>query len=134
MHDNPIINEQGEIEKVGCVVLKGHDEILLVLSKDAGIWGLPKGHAEAGETPREVALRETREETGYDVELLKELGDMTYISAVVNQPVRVHYFLAKTLTHHEDADQVWKWETMDRAKRLVRPDVKAFLEWALRVE
>ena len=29
-------------------------------------WGLPKGHLEAGETPREAATREVREETGLE--------------------------------------------------------------------
>lgn len=31
-------------------------------------WDLPKGHAEAGETPRQTALRECSEETGFSPE------------------------------------------------------------------
>lgn len=33
-------------------------------------WVLPKGHAEAGETPKETALRELKEETGMTPETL----------------------------------------------------------------
>ena len=36
-----------------------------------GIHGFPKGHAEPGETERETALREIREETGLEVRLLE---------------------------------------------------------------
>ena len=36
---------------------------------------LPKGHVEPGESPRETALRETREEAGYaDLEIVADLG------------------------------------------------------------
>jgi bis(5'-nucleosidyl)-tetraphosphatase len=36
----------------------------LLIQHHAGHWGFPKGHAEAGETAIETALRELREETG----------------------------------------------------------------------
>ena len=32
-------------------------------------WSFPKGHQEAGETDAETAIRETKEETGLDVEI-----------------------------------------------------------------
>ena len=35
-----------------------------------GFCGFPKGHMEPGETERETALREVKEETGLDVELI----------------------------------------------------------------
>ena len=42
----------------------------LLIANPSGIWGFPKGHMEAGETERETALREIREETGLDVQFL----------------------------------------------------------------
>ena len=42
----------------------------LVIQQVQGHWCFPKGHTENNETEAETALREIREETGYDVELL----------------------------------------------------------------
>jgi bis(5'-nucleosidyl)-tetraphosphatase len=37
--------------------------LLLVQHASAHYWGLPKGHAEKGETPQQTAVRELKEET-----------------------------------------------------------------------
>lgn len=39
---------------------------VLVLKKDNNMWGLPGGKPEGGESPRETAIREAKEETGID--------------------------------------------------------------------
>ena len=41
--------------------------LYLVLHNSVGHWDFPKGKIEAGETTRDAALRETKEETGLDV-------------------------------------------------------------------
>ena len=40
---------------------------------------LPKGTPEPGETREETALREVREETGLNVEILRFVGDINYL-------------------------------------------------------
>lgn len=56
---------------VGVLILNERGEVLLGLRKglySPGTWGFPGGHLEFGETIFETARRETKEETGLDVE------------------------------------------------------------------
>jgi ADP-ribose pyrophosphatase YjhB (NUDIX family) len=59
--------------KVTCsLVIEQDGRLLLVQEADPdiyGLWNQPAGHLEPGETFEQCALREAREETGYDVEL-----------------------------------------------------------------
>lgn len=42
------------------------------------VWGLPKGLVESEEDPAETAVREVREETGYEGVVKAPLGDVSY--------------------------------------------------------
>ena len=41
-------------------------------------WGFPKGHLEKGESDEEAALREVKEETDVDVEVIKIIDKVAY--------------------------------------------------------
>jgi 8-oxo-dGTP pyrophosphatase MutT (NUDIX family) len=43
-----------------------------------GIWALPKGKIDPGESAPETAVREVREETGIEGRLVAKLGDVRY--------------------------------------------------------
>lgn len=43
--------------------------VLLELRRDCGLWGMVGGRVEAGESVADAAIRETREETGFEVAL-----------------------------------------------------------------
>jgi 8-oxo-dGTP pyrophosphatase MutT (NUDIX family) len=45
---------------------------------DTRVLGLPKGHLDPGESAREAARREVREETGVTAELVDALGEIHY--------------------------------------------------------
>ena len=47
--------------------------------KEPGIWALPKGRIDEGESAEETALREVAEETGAHGRSLGKLGDVKYV-------------------------------------------------------
>ena len=50
------------------------NRVLLVRHSDRGVWVAPGGMVEPDEDPHETALREMREETGLDVDIVGILG------------------------------------------------------------
>ena len=59
---------------IRAVIFNDKDEILLVKEKADGRWALPGGWSDVGYTPSEVVIKETKEETGYDVQVIKLLA------------------------------------------------------------
>ncbi len=84
----------------GVVVRAGPDgpEILLASRRTRRgelVWGLPKGMVEEGEAPQDAALREVREETGYNARIREPLDDVPYWFVWDGARVKktVHFFL-----------------------------------------
>ncbi|MFQ6009494.1 MAG: NUDIX domain-containing protein, partial [Candidatus Zixiibacteriota bacterium] len=59
---------------VGVVVRDDRGWILLEKRHDRGLWGLPGGKIEPGESISEAAMREVKEETGLNVRTERLLG------------------------------------------------------------
>ena len=62
----------GQIEFVNCLAYQ-QNQILFCKWRDEGIWVLPGGRAESGETAEETAHRELLEETGATLKALEVL-------------------------------------------------------------
>lgn len=79
------------------------------------VWGLPKGLIERREAPEAAALREVREETGLEAEVVEPLGEISYFYVWEGVRVRkaVHFFLMRAtggdvaLHDHEMEDVRW---------------------------
>lgn len=77
----------------GCVIRRDDGKYLLVQEmqpKVYGLWNLPAGHVDKGEEIETAAVREVKEETGYDVELGDKIG---IYHETIESPVR-HAFTA----------------------------------------
>ena len=80
---------------VGVVVWRG-DEVLLIergKSPVSGTWSLPGGMQELGETVRETAHREIKEETGIDIDIVCLLDVVDLVRRDDKGDVRFHYTL-----------------------------------------
>lgn len=61
------------IVSAATIVLNDEGEILLIKGPRRG-WEMPGGQVEEGESIKEAAIRETKEESGIDVEIVKFCG------------------------------------------------------------
>jgi ADP-ribose pyrophosphatase YjhB (NUDIX family) len=62
--------------KVGCdtFVTNDRNEVCLVRRADNGLWAMPGGYQDLGETPAECARREFVEETGLEIQITELVG------------------------------------------------------------
>lgn len=103
---------------VGILIRKG-DEYLLIKrasEPDKGLWSVPGGMVEVGEKAEEAAIREAKEETGLEIELVKDLGVVDKIVRDEVGKVKYHFIIidylaepvAGEMHHHDDAlDAQW---------------------------
>lgn len=61
------------IISAAAIVLNEKDEILLIKGPRRG-WEMPGGQVEEGESLKAAAIRETKEESGIDIEIIKFCG------------------------------------------------------------
>jgi 8-oxo-dGTP pyrophosphatase MutT (NUDIX family) len=105
----------------------GEVEVLLCGRREDGLWALPKGTPEPGESMEQAALREVREETGVAVEIERPITDISYWFARPKEGVRyfktVHHFLMRPVggdpaLHDHEFDEV-RWFPVGEALRLM---------------
>lgn len=105
-----------EFSSGGLVIrnMRGRPHLAVVRVRDQ-ILALPKGHPEEGESMKEAALREVREETGLTGEIEEKLGDVRYWYARDGERVFkvVSFYLLRYLSgriadhDHEVEEALW---------------------------
>lgn len=113
---------------VGAIVLH-EGRVLLVRRGRApalGLWSVPGGLVELGETTVDAARREVEEETGLDVRIAGLVGVLDRVTRDADGRVRYHWVLVDylaypqsndTITAGSDAAEV-RWVTIDEVGRL----------------
>jgi len=85
-----------KVPVVAGVVIKQDGKYLLVQEKGPsvyGLWNLPAGRVDIGDTIEGTAVKEAKEESGYEVELIRKLGIFQELAA---EPPK-HAFAAKII-------------------------------------
>lgn len=93
--DAPPVNSV--VPSVVAVVQDRHGRVLMIERADNGLWALPGGGHEAGESISGTVVREVREETGYDVEVVGLTGiytDPRHVMAYDDGEVRQQFSIA----------------------------------------
>ena len=103
-------------------------EVVLAGRESDRTWVFPKGTPDVGESVEETALREVREETGLEVEIIQPIGQIEYWFAVPRERVHkvVQFFLMRALggdvsRHDHEYDEV-RWVPVSEARRLLSYD------------
>lgn len=103
----------------------GRLQVVLVHRRVPVLWALPKGTPDSGETVEETALRETREETGLEVEIERPLRSIRYffVRGTTRFHKTVHFFLMRatggsTDDHDGEFDEV-RWVDLPEALALL---------------
>jgi 8-oxo-dGTP diphosphatase len=126
---------------VGAIIVRD-EQVLLVRRSNPpmqGEWSIPGGLVETGETTREAIIREVREETGLDIEVVKLAEVFERIVRDPDSRVQYHYVLidyvcrATTGEAHADSDvSEVRWVNTDRLEKLaVAPETCEVIRKAL---
>ena len=109
----------------GGIVVRGDEAIVIVPTRRGAqgqkVLALPKGHVDPGETPDQTALREVREETGVEAEMLEKLGDVRYFYQRGGKRIfkRVTFYLLAyrdgSLDDHDDEVEEARWMPLAEA-------------------
>ena len=115
----------------GGVVVRGAGdglEVVLAGRDSDRTWVFPKGTPDKGESIEQTALREVREESGLEVDIVRPIGVIDYWFAVPGERVHkfVHFFLmtahgGDVSRHDHEYDDV-RWVPVSEARRLLTYD------------
>jgi 8-oxo-dGTP pyrophosphatase MutT (NUDIX family) len=96
------MGSRNEVSAGGVVYRREEDTVEIALAarrtrRGDLAWGLAKGAIEPGETEEQAAVRKVLEETGLEVDLESDLGDIRYFYVWdgVRVRKRVHFFLMR---------------------------------------
>ena len=95
----------------GGIVFNSENQVLLTQHSQNKHWGFPKGWLDEGETVKEAAIREVREEGGVEAKIIRELPQAVFFFQINGQKIKktVTYFLMEYVSG-DPKDHDWEME------------------------
>lgn len=124
----------------GGIVFNKAGQVLLTKSSGKGYWQFPKGRIESGQTSKEAAVREVKEEGGVEAEIIEKVADSKYvypdpqIKEMIFKVVTFYlmeYLSGDPQNHHWEVEEAGWYESEEALKKLSFSDQKKFLKQAL---
>jgi len=116
------------------VVVDAKGQVLLARRTDSGRWTIPGGEMEPGESIADTAVRETKEETGLDVEVASLVGIYTnprhvveYADGEVRQQFSVCFAcrpIGGELSASDETTEVGYFSTDDIVQMDIHPSIR----------
>jgi 8-oxo-dGTP pyrophosphatase MutT (NUDIX family) len=123
--------ETEKVEVVVGVLLEKDGKFLLVQESrepKRGLWNWPAGKVDKGDNIKQTAIKEAREESGFDVSLVREIG---VFHGDISEPVK-HLFYAEIIGGKLEfpLDEIMdaSWFTLDEIKKMNNLRSKWILE------
>jgi ADP-ribose pyrophosphatase YjhB (NUDIX family) len=122
MSTDPRIRD-GVETSYGGVTVRGDEVLVITPAGRRRITTLPKGGPRRGESGRDAAGREVREETGVTVEVGAKLGEVSYVYRREGRRISkiVHFYLCSFVSgstdDHDDEVDDARWIPLEEAAR-----------------
>ncbi|TYS54429.1 NUDIX hydrolase [Sutcliffiella horikoshii] len=115
------------------VVLNEKNEVLLIKGPRRG-WEMPGGQVEEGESLKNAAIRETKEESGIDVEIVKFCGVFQNVSGSICNTLFLARAVGRTPTTSPESLEVGFYPVEQALEMVTYMNFRERIEYCLKEE
>lgn len=127
------MNPPKHIVSAAAIVINDKNEILLIKGPRRG-WEMPGGQVEEGESLTQAAIRETKEESGIDIEIVKFCGIFQNVSRSICNTLFLAKPIGGQLTQSSESLESGFFPIEEALNKVTWKDFRKRIEYCLRPE